>query len=226
MPMSEKQLENLAKARAAAKAKREAAAQQLSTDGIGTAEVVEEISEMPMVEDEYTPPPAELERLPEMPLTPFEGFVASLPDETRELLSIEELQEAFDTAEREARAEKRKTLKAQAVSKAKDHAKAAAGLLTPEELARKALAERMAKPTRITVRMPFLSDTGGQIAEGVTIDGTTYRHGESYTVPYGRALAIRDIIFRGQQAEMDFEGKGRLHGLRQQRAGLFNEVRF
>ncbi len=74
--------------------------------------------------------------------------------------------------------------------------------------------------------MPFLSDTGGIVSEGITIDGTTYRHGETYTVPYGRALLIRDIIYRSQQAELEFEGKGRLHGLRQQRAEIFNEVRF
>jgi hypothetical protein len=84
----------------------------------------------------------------------------------------------------------------------------------------------MAKRVRVTPRLPFVSDTGGVVAQGVTIDGVTYMHGQEATMPLGRALDMRHILYSLQQNELDFEGKGRLHGLRRQQAESVNMVRF
>ena len=210
--------------RAAARAAKAAKAPQAL---ILEHEPVEDIAEMAVTEEGWRDGVYKPELAPDPPdMTPFGQYVAALPEEVRSELSLDELREAFESAEREAKSERRKQLRADALAKAKDHARANSGLLTPAELEKKALSEKNNRMVRITPRMPFLSDTGGMVSEGITIDGTTYRHGETYTVPYGRALLIRDIIYRNQQAELEFEGKGRLHGLRQQRAEIFNEVRF
>ena len=195
------------------------------SDNRPVEEVPEIIEEMPLNE------PGELAPEPEAitepgPQTPFEVYLAMLPPETRDMLTEEELRQFFEDSERDAKEERRKQLRQQARDRAKETARAAAGLLTPEEVERAHLKDRMAKRVRVTPRLPFVSDTGGVVAQGVTIDGVLYMHGQEATMPLGRALDMRHILYSLQQNELDFEGKGRLHGLRRQQAESVNMVRF
>jgi hypothetical protein len=129
-------------------------------------EVVEELA----LTQEYSAPEPEPEPVGPEPTTPFGIYLSMLPPETLELLDVDELRKHFDDAEREAKAERRKQLAQQARDRAKESARAAAGLLTPEEVE-------------------------------------------------------RHILYCLQQNELDFEGKGRLHGLRRQQAEGNNMVR-
>ncbi len=157
--------------------------------------------------------------------TPYDRFVASLPEEVREILSEEDLRSAYAQAEHDAREERRRKLAATAKRKAIAAARAATGLITPEEAEAEALAEKNDRMVKITPRLPFIGDSGGVASDGVVIDGAKYEHGQTYTVPYARALSIRDILYRMHQHEMDFEGKSRLNGLRQQHASDVNVSR-
>jgi hypothetical protein len=163
---------------------------------------------------------------PREPETPYEMYLASLPDEARELLDEKDLRAAFDAAEREAKEERRRQLTVKAKDRAKRAARKAAGLLTQEEIEAEVLAERMDKMVKITIQMPFVGDTGGIASDAITLDGVRYFHGQTYTVPYGRALSIRSILYTLHQHELDFEGRGRLNGLRRQQASGVNIVDF
>ena len=187
-------------------------------------EVEEAVEEMALTEVEHLAPEVEPEAEPG-PQTPFDIYLSMLPPETRDLLDEAELRQAFDDAERDAREERKKQLRQQARDRAKETARAGAGLLTPEEVERRQVRERMAKRVRVTPSLPFVSDSGGVVAQGVTIDGVMYQHGEPATMPLGRALDVRHILYSLQQNELDFEGKGRLHGLRRQQAQSVNMVR-
>lgn len=177
-------------------------------------------------EDDLPDPAAE--PAPEEPATPFEVYVASLSDDTRELFTLDELQEEFEKAAIIAKAERRKQAKAAAAARALQHARAAEGLESPTEVANKALREKMTQMVRVKIQMPFMAgaDNGSVVDDGVTIDGTKYLHGQEYTMPMGRALDIRAMLFNLHQHELTFEGKGRLNGLRQQRASAVNLVDF
>jgi hypothetical protein len=187
-------------------------------------EVEEAVDEMALTQEPRAPEPEPIVERPE-PTTPFDIYLSILPPETLGLLDVDELRKHFDDAEREAKAERRKQLAQQARDRAKESARAAAGLLTPEEVERRQVRERMSRRVKVTPTLPFVSDTGGVVAQGVTIDGVLYQNGQQATLPLGRALDMRHILYCLQQNELDFEGKGRLHGLRRQQAEGNNMVR-
>lgn len=154
-----------------------------------------------------------VERAP-VAATPFEVFLASLSEETRELLSEAELRAAFAAAEQQAKEERRTQLKKAATEKARHHARATAGLLPAEKLAQLALQEQMNRRVRWTVQMPFVSDTGGIADEGLLIDGRRLYHGQEVETTFGEWRSALSMIYNLRQHELDFEGKGRLHHLR------------
>ena len=187
-------------------------------------EAEEIVEAMPLVEGEEAfapePEPAVL-----APMTPFDIYLSTLTDETRDLLTEDELRKAFEDGELEAREEKRKKLRQQARDRALAAARATEGLIPAEKIEQMATAEKMNKKVKVRIQLPFVSDSGGVSAAGVTLDGMTYYHDQEYVMPMGRALTIRDILYRLHQNELDFEGKGRLHGLRRQHASTVNMVR-
>jgi len=222
--MTEEQKARMAEGKRLAKERREAEAAAQAAAPQVSVEALEEIAPLPMVEHEEEPPdPGEIAE-PE-PQTPYDIYLASLPDDARELLTDAELRQAFEDAERDAREERRKRLRQQARDRAKAHAQEAHGLTTPEEAERRRFHENMNRKVRIKPQLPFVGETGGVEAPGITIDGVTYYHGQEYVVPMGRALDIRRSLYCMQQNELDFEGKGRLHGLRRQQASNVNMVR-
>jgi hypothetical protein len=222
--MTEEQKARMAEGKRLAKERREAEAAAQAAAPQVSVEALEEIAPLPMVEnEEELPDPGEIAE-PE-PQTPYDIYLASLPDDARELLTDAELRQAFEDAERDARDERRKRLRQQARDRAKAHAQEAHGLTTPEEAERRRFHENMNRKVRIKPQLPFVGETGGVEAPGITIDGVTYYHGQEYVVPMGRALDIRRSLYCMQQNELDFEGKGRLHGLRRQQASNVNMVR-
>jgi len=222
--MTEEQKARMAEGKRLAKERREAEAAAQAAAPQVSVEALEEIAPLPMVEhEEELPDPGEIAE-PE-PQTPYDIYLASLPDDARELLTDAELRQAFEDAERDAREERRKRLRQQARDRAKAHAQEAHGLTTPEEAERRRFHENMNRKVRIKPQLPFVGETGGVEAPGITIDGVTYYHGQEYVVPMGRALDIRRSLYCMQQNELDFEGKGRLHGLRRQQASNVNMVR-
>lgn len=184
----------------------------------------EEAPAMQMVEhDHLAEPEPEPPPQPE-PATPFEAYLAALPDDIREIMDVDELAKEFAKAEAEAKEEARRVAREKARARAKKLARASAGLQTQTEIEAERLAERNNRMVRITPQMPFVGDTGGTSAACVELDNVKYVHGQTYTVPYARALVIRDILFRLHQHELDFEGKGRLNGLRREHASKINLV--
>jgi len=194
------------------RAKRERAAMAQTQEGVET--VVEEVPVMPALEGDELPPVVEYEPEPRGLPTPYELFLAALSDEAREILSGEELREAFDTATREAAAERRKKLKATAVEKARSQARASSGLLPAEEVAQREWQERMARRVRWTPILPFVADTGGLVDDGLLIDGRRLFHGQEVETTYGEWLSARSILWNLRQHELDFKGEGRLSSLR------------
>ena len=187
-------------------------------------EIEEAVEEMALTQDQGLAPEPEPVVEP-TPTTPYEIFLSMLPPETREYLDDAELRRLHDESVHDAAEERRKQLRQQARDRAKETAREAAGLLTPEDVERKQVRERMAKRVRVTPTLPFVSDTGGVAAPSITIDGVAYQHGQPATMPLGRALDVRHILYCLQQNELDFEGKGRLHGLRRQQHEANNMVR-
>jgi hypothetical protein len=147
-------------------------------------------------------------------LDPFEVFFGSLSQETRDLLSEDDLREAFAKANDQAREERRAQLRKAAAEKAKAHARASAGLVPKEQMEVLAWQDKMSRKVRWTPIMPFVSDTGGIADEGLLVDGRRYYHGQEVETTYGEWLSAREMIWRLRQHELDFEGKGRLHHLR------------
>jgi len=214
-------------AEAEAEARRQRWAKPVQQEGLTVSdqpEVEEAVEEMALTQDQGLAPEPEPVVEPG-PQTPFDIYLSMLPPETRELIGMDELRQAFEDAGREAKEERRKQLRQQARDRAKETAREAAGLLTPEEAERKRVREHMAKRVKVTPSLPFVSDTGGVVAQGISIDGALYQHGQQATMPLGRALDIRHILYCLQQNELDFEGKGRLHGLRRQQHEATNMVR-
>ncbi len=216
MAMSDEQKRLLAAGRERARAARVAA-----------VEVVEPIPTMPGLEGEDWAPddPADPVAQEDNPPTPYELFLASLSDETKELLDEKELREAFEAATREASAERRKRLKEAAVAKAKDQARAVAGLLPAEELAQRQWQADMNRKVRWTPIMPFVSDTQGIADIGPLLDGKRLFHGQEVVTTYGQYLSARDILWNARQVELNFKGEGRLSSLRRDisgRAAPFN----
>jgi len=207
-------------------------ARQMRQEGIETVsekpeveEAVEEaVEELALTQDQGLAPEPEPVAEPG-PQTPFDVYLSMLPPETVELLDMDELKKAFDDAAQDAREERRKQLRQQARDRAKETAREAAGLLTPEEVERKQVRERLSRRVKVTPTLPFVSDTGGVAAPSISIDGVEYQHGQQATMPLSRALDIRHILYCLQQNELDFEGKGRLHGLRRQQHEATNMVR-
>ena len=63
------------------------------------------------------------------------------------------------------------------------------------------------------VDLPELGDFG------LRIDQNIFLHGFTYTVTRAQYDSFREIVWRNQQAELEFEGRGRGHWLRRQARG-------
>jgi hypothetical protein len=194
--------------------------------------------EAPALAQESAPEPApEIEIMPPMPdetggsvmpefeddgppldvpadLTPWGVFLSSLSAETRELLDENELRGAFETAAREAREERRRQLKTAAAAKAKMQARQLAGLTTPEQRAQQELDERNSRLVQWKVQLPFVADTNGVAAEGLTIDGERLYHGQDVKTTWAKWRSCLSIIWNLRQHELDFKGESRLSSLR------------
>ncbi len=148
-------------------------------------------------------------------LTPFELFLQTLDAETRELVGEAELQAIFTAQEVKARQERRDKLKKTATERALHHARVGAGLLSDTAVEHSAWQERMNRKVKWTIDLPDSADIG------LRVDGVIYLHGHEYTGTMAQYLSFREIEYRSKQAELDFEGRGRLHHLRKN-AGFLN----
>lgn len=143
----------------------------------------------------------------------YDIFLSALDEETREKVGLAKLREIFQAQEAAAEAHRREQLRKKAVERAAEMTKANAGLLTPEEIAAAQLAKRNAEMVTIRVELP--TDDDGRIPnEGIHLDGKIYSHDKEYTVTRAVAATLRDIMYRNINAELDFQGKGRLNRLR------------
>jgi hypothetical protein len=209
MPMSEEkraEMSRKARERHAAKKAEEAARPAEPVETVVTAwDDAAALREM--FEEEQPPPVVEL-------ASRYDVFLASLSDETRELLSDAELRAVFAASEKKAADERKAQLQKQAAEKALSMARADAGLVPKEQAEVHALRERNSRKVKWQVNLPFVGDTGGTADEGLKIDGRTFYHGQEVTTTYAEWLSCREMLYRLRQHEMDFEGKGRLHHLR------------
>jgi hypothetical protein len=148
------------------------------------------------------------------PLDDFGRFLLALDAETKELLTEDELRDIYEQQMAKAKAEKRAAAKKAAADRALSHARVESGLMPAEAIEAAKVRDRMNEMVRFTVDLPELGDTG------LRIDQMIYLHGHTYTLPRAKYESYREIIWRNQQQELEFEGKGRGHWLRRQARSL------
>lgn len=207
---------NLEKARAARK-ERLAAAK--AAEPAAETEPVEEVFERPVAAEGgvYVGPEDEAEEaapVETVELTPFQRFVLSLDPETRDLLDDEQLAGIWQEQQAKARAEKAATAKKRVTERALQAARIAEGVIAPASATEIAWKERMAEPVEFTIHLPV---TGGIAAQGfdvgpvdvgLRIDNRIFLDGHKYTMMRAQFDSYRDILYRANQNELAFEGKG------------------
>ena len=146
-------------------------------------------------------------------LDDFGRFLLALDAETRELLNEDELRDIYDQQLAKAKAEKRAAAKKAVTERALQHARVESGLMPAEAIEAAKTRDRMAEQVRFTVDLPELGDFG------LRIDQNIFLHGFTYTVTRAQYDSFREIVWRNQQAELEFEGRGRGHWLRRQARG-------
>lgn len=144
----------------------------------------------------------------------FDEFVLTLDPEARKILSDAQLMAIYSAAQARADEEKKKAAEKRAMERALGAARSQKGLVPAEKADRLEWQRRMAEMVTFTPDLPELGDIG------LRIDGQIYLHGREVTVTRAQQDSYRDIVWRARQAELDFEGKGRLSHLRRQIAGL------
>ena len=148
--------------------------------------------------------------------TPFEVFLSALDDETKELVGEVELQAIFEAQQVKARAAKREKLKKAATERALHAANVHAGLLPQAAVAEAAWRRRMDQKVTFTPDLPELGDIG------LRVDGVIYLHGRQVTVTMAQYLSFREMEWKNKQAELDFEGRSKMHHLRKGQIGANN----
>lgn len=144
----------------------------------------------------------------------FDEFILTLDPEARKILSTAQLMAIYAAAQERAEEEKKKAAEKRAMERALGAARSQKGLVPAEKADRLEWQRRMAEMVTFTPDLPELGDIG------LRIDGQVFLHGREVTVTRAQADSYRDIVWRARQAELDFEGKGRLSHLRRQIAGL------
>jgi hypothetical protein len=193
---------NLAKARAA-RAEKRLAAEAFPAPVLAPAGEPPLPLEDPV--DEQDEKPVELDD--------FGRFLAALDAETRDLLTDDELRVIYNEQTAKAKAEKRAAAKKAVADRALQHARVESGLMPTEAIEAARTRDRMAEMVRFTVDLPELGDYG------LRIDQQIFLHGFTYTVTRAQYDTFAEIVWRNQQAELEFEGKGRGHWLRRRARG-------
>lgn len=148
---------------------------------------------------------------------PYDLFLASLDSETRNILSDAELRAIFAASEAKAKEEKRARLQKAAAERALEQAKTSAGLIPAEKAADIEWRRRMNELVTFTPHLPeacYIEHFG---CACLVINGKPFRDGVEVTTTRGEYMTLREMVWRAQQAELDFEGRGRLHHLRRER---------
>lgn len=177
------------------------------------AEPAEEPIAMPAIKIDADAEIDSPEPAPVGDLTPFEIFLSSLDEETRELVPDAELQAIFEAQQIKAKAAKREKLKKAATEKALHAANVAAGLLPVTAVEHAEWRRRMDRKVTFTPDLPESGDIG------LRVDGVIYRHGGPATVTMAQYLSYREMEWKSKQAELDFEGRSRMHHLRRAAIG-------
>ena len=151
------------------------------------------------------------------PPSPYDLFLLSLDSETRGLLSDAELRAIFEASEKKALEEKRQRLQKQAADRALHQARAGAGLLPKEAIAEAAWRSRMEEKVTFTPHLPESCYMEHFACPCLVVNGKAYPDGVEVTTTRGEYMSFREQVWRAQQAEMDFEGRSRLHHLRRER---------
>jgi hypothetical protein len=149
--------------------------------------------------------------------SPYDLFLLSLDSETRGLLSDAELRAIFEAGEKKALDEKRQRLQKQAADRALHQARAGAGLLPKEAIAEAAWRARMEEKVTFTPHLPESCYMEHFACPCLVVNGKPYPDGVEVTTTRGEYMSFREQVWRAQQAEMDFEGRSRLHHLRRER---------
>lgn len=201
-------LTSLAKGRETARANRAAKAAAPAEEAPAVMPALPFDDDLPAAVVEEPPAPGEQ--------TPFEAFLSILDAETRELVPEAELQAIFEAQQIKARAAKREKLKKTATEKALHAANVAAGLLPETATAHAEWRRWMDRKVSWVIDLPELGDIG------IRCDGQIYRHGTRVEGTMAQYLSFRDTEWKNKRAELDFEGRSRMHHLRQQGIGALN----
>lgn len=151
------------------------------------------------------------------PLSEYDRFIATLDDETRALLDDMELRAIFAASQKKIKEEKRDQLRKRVAERALHEARVSEGLLPKEAVAQRAWRERMAESVTFTPHLPESCYMQAFGCAALVVDGRIIRDGIQTTCTRGEFMSYREQVWRAQQGELDFEGRGRLHHLRRQR---------
>lgn len=136
-------------------------------------------------------------------------FLASIDEDTRDLLGEDELRKIFADHERKAREEKRARAREAVASKALHAARMKEGLVPAaahDELMR---LQRMNELVEAEINLPPADENGGAGDIGLRIDQRIFLNGRKYTLTRGQWDSYREILYRNAEAELVFQGKSK-----------------
>ena len=152
----------------------------------------------------------------------FTRFLMAQDAETRELLTDIELRVIYEQETKRAADERKAAARKGALARAQRHARMVAGLIPAEAAAAAARLDRLNQKVTWTVNMPEAGNSGTLTDIGLRIEGNLYYHGQQVTTTLAVYESCREIMWRGHQAELDFQGKSKLSRLRQTAIGALN----
>lgn len=136
-------------------------------------------------------------------------FLASIDEDTKELLGEDELRKIFADHERKAREEKRAKAREAVASKALHAARMKEGLVPAaahDELLR---LQRMNELVEAEINLPPADENGAAGDIGLRIDQKIFLNGWKYTLTRGQWDSYREMLYRNAEAELVFQGKSK-----------------
>jgi hypothetical protein len=194
--------DNLARAREAKQAAKATAAED---EGLNLPPQEIEMGEPVEIEEEAD----DTAQAEDGPPSPFSLFLASLDDETRELIPEAELAAMFRAQEVKEEQRRRAERLDRARARALETAQIAVGAIPGQVAAVMALQRQNAEMVTGTIELPPSGDQGEIPDIGLRIDQKVYLHGRRY--PFTRAQwdSMREIMYRAGESELLFKGQNK-----------------
>jgi hypothetical protein len=194
-PLTQEQKDRMAAGRRAARERKLAAPQEITT----AEDVIAGRVEMPKQQFE----------IPTEGDAGYRLFLAGLDSETRELLPEAELRQIFTAQMARVLEEKRAAKKKSALDFALQTARMAAGLVPKAQQEVMETLKRNNAMTRLQIDLPPTGENGEIPDIGLRVDQRVFLHGVSYAMTEAQAASMRETMYRLGEAQLLFEGRNR-----------------